>query len=179
VRFEDIVGGGAIPLGSTILSATLTVTTPTDVNNPGPDASIFKVLQTWADTDDGNSSVWSAYGDGVQTNGFEAASAASGISLPLGSLATAGNSATFDVTSILQDWANGEDNFGFLINVTGGMDDTLRLAHSEYMGTDGIGARPLLTVEFLPPAPEPSSFLLLGLGLFGLASHARRQRQRA
>ncbi|GJM25178.1 MAG: hypothetical protein DHS20C16_15930 [Phycisphaerae bacterium] len=71
MRFDDMFGtnGGQIPPTADILSATLTV----EITNssPGVGASLYRMLQTWNDTD-----TWNTWIGGIQNDGAEAAVAA-------------------------------------------------------------------------------------------------------
>ena len=81
--------------------------------------------------------------------------------------------------SIVQDWVStGGPLTGFMLfaesnNALVGGNGGIR--SSEFAT---LLQRPLLTIHTaVPPAPEPGSFALIGLGAFGLARHTRRQRR--
>lgn len=95
LRFDDIFGAdpGKIPPGASILSATLTINVTNE--SVGVGASLYRMLQTWNDTD-----TWNTWGNGIQNNGIEAATTAD----------TSGNSGTglfsLNVTTSLAAWAS-------------------------------------------------------------------------
>jgi hypothetical protein len=101
VRFTDIFGddAGQIPLGATILSATLELQTTT----AGDGATLHRMLQPWSDSD-----TWDSLQNGIQADGVEALAQAD---LETGFI-TAGTT-RLDVTTSLQAWADGQVNFGW------------------------------------------------------------------
>ncbi|WP_181423484.1 Ig-like domain-containing protein [Halomonas heilongjiangensis] len=101
VRFDDIFGSGAgqIPLGATILSATLELQTTTS----GDGARLHRMLQSWSD-----SSTWDSLGNGIQADGVEAM-----VQSDLNTGFVAAGTTQLDVTTSLQAWANGQANHGW------------------------------------------------------------------
>ncbi|TWT30275.1 hypothetical protein KOR34_48330 [Posidoniimonas corsicana] len=129
IRFDDIVGAGAIPSGATILSATLDLRTASHVG-PTVAPGIFAVLRLAVPFDgnstfdgtfgDGDSSYLSAQ-DGIDTDNGEA-------DWLIGSLDAGVNEPRFepnafysvDVTRAVQVWAEGGPNLGLaIVNVEG------------------------------------------------------------
>jgi hypothetical protein len=111
-------GPGQVPIGATILSASLTLTT---VNPSTTGASLYRMLVDWTDA-----ATWDSLGDGVQP-GAEATL------LPdLDIAAIALGTSSFDVTASVQAWLSGaltaadanEANNGWLLvsNTTNGWD---------------------------------------------------------
>ncbi|MDI5934704.1 Ig-like domain-containing protein [Halomonas kalidii] len=101
VRFDDIFGSGAgqIPLGATILSATLELQTTTS----GDGARLHRMLQSWSD-----SATWDSLGNGIQADGVEAM-----VQSDLNTGFVAAGTTQLDVTTSLQAWANGQANHGW------------------------------------------------------------------
>ncbi|MBE0489550.1 MAG: tandem-95 repeat protein [Halomonas sp.] len=101
VRFDDIFGdaAGQVPLGATILSATLELQTTTS----GDGATLHRMLQPWSDGD-----TWDSLQNGVQADGVEALAQAD---LETGAVTT--GTTRLDVTTSLQAWADGENNLGW------------------------------------------------------------------
>ena len=134
LSFSNIFGDGPgqIPLGSTITSATLTVTVGNGTNTP---VSFYRMAQDWTAY---ASWTWNSFGAGIQTDGSEALSAADFTLARLGTGAQ-----TIDVVSSLQAWSNGAMNFGWLLS-SGGTDG---LAFSSSEGTSA----PVLTVTYDAP----------------------------
>jgi hypothetical protein len=101
VRFTDIFGddAGQIPLGATIVSATLELQTTT----AGDGATLHRMLQSWSDGD-----TWDSLQNGIQADDVEALAQAD---LETGFI-TAGTT-RLDVTTSLQAWADGQVNFGW------------------------------------------------------------------
>lgn len=114
LKFDSLFGSGAgqIPLGATILSASLTLEV-TDGSASG--GSINRMLVGWNST-----STWNSLGSGVQINGVEATS--TGINV--GSIST--GSHAFDVTGSLATWnaaastsaGQNASNFGWVFKPT-------------------------------------------------------------
>jgi Big-like domain-containing protein len=126
LRFEDLFGAGHIPLGATIVSATLTLQT----TNAGNGATLHRMLTPWAET-----ATWNSLLGGVSTNGVEALATAD-----LGTGTQRIGIGTFDVTASVQAWANGAANYGWVF---------------KSLGTDGWGflssegsVSPKLTVKY-------------------------------
>lgn len=101
VRFDDVVGTGSgqVPPGATVTSATLSLRTV----DRGSGASLHRMRTNWSESD-----TWSSLGNGVQTDGVEAVSAAD---VKTGSTST--GTTTVDVTTSVAAWVGGAANLGW------------------------------------------------------------------
>jgi hypothetical protein len=136
IRFDGLFGtDGLLSEGAAITGATLRFRTASSTDGP---VGLHRMLQTW--NGDGT---WNSFGgDGVQADALEAASAADDSKPNL----QGGTFSTFDVTSSLQAWAEGEENNGWLILNQSG--DGWDIATDLYSGTDFSDRRPRLTVYY-------------------------------
>ncbi len=159
VRFDDIFGVGAIPAaGIVILSATLQFWTKSFSDGP---VTVHQMLTDW----DLGTTWTSLGGNGIADDIVVAPDdSETGIAdeAPV----------TFDVTSSLTAWAatGGADNYGwgFQTTNTNGWDFNTESKSDE-------ARRPLLSVTYTTSTvPEPTTLLLLGLGLVGLWFEKRR-----
>lgn len=180
IKFDGIFGGGAMPLGSTIDSATLTLVVPTDITYADGEANaVHQMLVDWVETDAFAAAPWAGGAtEGIDLDDSEAASVAVADSTPyaVGGVIPAGTTIELDVTSVVQDWSNGAGNYGFLLQSLGqSAGNGLFVSSSEYAGASGQEARPLLSVNYT--VPEPATALLLGVGSMILAAAVRTSRQ--
>jgi len=138
IRFDNIFGsgGGQIPLGSIINSATLTV----DVDNTssaGAQIRLHRMLVTWSE-----SSTWNSMTGGIQTDDVEAMSAHDA---QVADPASLGPEVITGLAAALQSWSDGATNHGWAL--ISNNDDGWDFDSSEN-GT--IANRPLLTVDWTP-----------------------------
>lgn len=170
IRFDNIFGAGAgqIPIGSTIISASLEMTTGTGGNASalGGGPTIHQMLMNW-DESNANGS-WNYFVGGVNIDDTQAAITADDVSLSLVNIAD-GETVSANVLNSLQAWSAGATNQGWLVM---GSDVNRWDIHSSESAT--ALSRPKLIVEFTAPIPEPSTTALLGLG--GLALILRRRK---
>jgi hypothetical protein len=138
IRFDNIIGASAIPLGSTITAAKLTVYV---TNADSLDSiDIHRMLVTW-----GESSTYNTLVNGVATDNVEAESTTlfnldAGIS----------GAATFsNLQSAVQAWANGATNHGFLLATGTSNADGWTIASSD---NATLSFRPKLEVTYTAPA---------------------------
>ncbi len=112
IRFNNIFGLGAtqVPYGSIINGATLRFY----IVNPGNNIAVHNMLVDW-----NNTATWNVMVGGVSTDGTEAEAAIVTTFDPH----PTGSFVNVDVTSSVQEWANGLPNFGWvLINTATGSD---------------------------------------------------------
>ena len=153
IRFEDVVGPGAIPLGSTIKSATLTIELSDDIDNPlfDPDFYLHRVLVPWDESD-----TWNSMGGGLQLGSELTGVLAvfSGDNSPDSDFVR-----RLDVTSSVQAWASGQANWGWAIlpEIISGNDDGIAIRSSE---SSIAILRPRLEVEY----EEPCGYTVYGQG---------------
>ncbi|MEO8241980.1 MAG: DNRLRE domain-containing protein, partial [bacterium] len=135
VSFSNIFGNGPgqIPLGSTITSASLTLTLTDGTSDP---VSFYRMASDWTSL---STLTWNSLGNGVQTDGTEALATAD---VSLSSLS--GGVKSIDVMTSLQAWSNGAANYGWMLSSGGS--DGFAFNSSETTGS------PVLTVTFDPPA---------------------------
>lgn len=169
LRFADIFGNqpGQIPLGATIVSATLTVQT----NNPGHGARMHRMLLPW----DAENDTWNSFGSGqngrnstpgAQADNIEARSAwDSQIGMFTGAGTTGSGVTIMGVTNDIQAWANGATNNGWLMRGWQDRTDGWAFSPSE---AENPEHRPMLTVQWLPPNSATSTRFRQDLdGYFG------------
>ncbi len=147
IKFPNIFGGGAgsIPLGSRILSATLTL----EVNNPGDDVLLYQLIESW----DEATVTWNEASTGVSWTNAGAYGTGSHKATAVGTLSAPESSNSVDVTASVQNWSFGELNEGWLLKDTGG--DGVDIRSSEY-ATGSV--RPKLEVTWVPnTAPTVAS----------------------
>lgn len=135
LRFDGIIGTTEIPAGSTINAATLTLQVSDTTTGL---ISFHALLADW----DQASTTWnnSFGGDGVQPDDVDAVSTADDV--VSGGLTTV----IVNVTSSVQAWANGDDNFGWALLSSSGDEWTIHTSEKN-------GLEPVLSVDFTPPPP--------------------------
>ena len=170
LRFDDIVGSGPgqIPAGTQILEATLTLTTEGSRSNTRRGATLHRMLAPWNATD-----TWNDWGDGStphnDTPGIQADGAESDSAIELSTGFVSRGTRSFDVTSSVQAWANGETNLGWLLMPVTDTDSWL-FRSSEF---EVVSERPMLTVTLVP---EPSGLMVVAVaGLVGLLMSERNR----
>jgi len=148
LRF-DIFGSGAgqVPLGSTIISATLTLTTDIDGNSRGDGAKFHRLLQSWNES----SVTWnnSFGGNGIDTTEGNT-EAISSCDLDTGYMVEGTHTFTMATTS-LQAWSDGAANYGWAMLPPNG-DDAWVIDSSE--ATMVARYTPKLTVMYIAPKPS-------------------------
>jgi hypothetical protein len=160
IRFSGLVGASTnqIASGSSILSASLTLHV---VNASTTSPSVYQMLADW----DENGVTWnnaSAVGNG--SAGFQADGVDAHSTLVNTFPAAALGDAVFDVTSVVQNWINGDQNYGLLF--LSSSTDAAEFATSQ----DDLHVRPRLVIEYETSVPAPASLAFLMLGIFGLIS---------
>jgi hypothetical protein len=139
LSFANIFGNGLgqIPLGSTITSATLTVTLSDGTTSP---FTFHRMAQDWTAL---SSWTWNSFGAGVQTDGVEALSTADVSLVGLGTGAQ-----SIDVMQSLRAWSEGAANYGWLL-INAGADGFA------FNSAQSLNA-PQLTVTYeAPTVPQP------------------------
>lgn len=133
--FNDIFGSGPrqIPVGAVITSATLTLNV---TDGTSERFSLHRMLTDWTAVPNWT---WNALGNGIQTDGTEAATTADATVASI-----AAGSRSINVLQSLQAWADGVPNFGWALLMTGsnGWD---------FNSSEGAVA-PTLTVDYTMPA---------------------------
>lgn len=128
VRFDNLVGSapGQIPLGTEVLSASLTIQLADDIDTPLYDPRFFvhQVLVPWSED-----STWNSLG-----NGLSSSELSPGIASFRGDNAPNEDGLRrLDVTSAVRAWVSGAPNHGFAIlpEIIAGNDDGIEILTSE------------------------------------------------
>jgi hypothetical protein len=160
IFFGDIFGAGAVPEGVTITGATLEGW----VDNPFGSATVARLLGDIANRPaDFGASAGTFYEDDPAE-----ASSASHAACATTSSCTPPIPIVWDVTAIVQAWANGDTNFGFVLVPETTDGGTL-------VGTDSTlnpTLRPILTVTYAE-VPEPGVLVLLAAAALTLRGSRR------
>jgi hypothetical protein len=146
IRFDDIFGNGPgqVPVGSQIVSATLSLTTANVTGGPGPGGEFYMMLQPWTATD-----TWDLWTDGIQPNGYEA------YDYPTTEAGTGANTTvvgagahSFDLSYDVYYFSLGYyDNNGWVIIPWSGATDAWGIYTSE---ATTAANRPKLTIVYIP-----------------------------
>jgi hypothetical protein len=149
LKFTDLfgTGPGQIPAGAKIVFAELTM----NVADSGHGARFNRMLGDWDET-----ITFTSVGDGIALDDVEAVS---GTNAFLGDQAhntTSGTGLrTIGVTSDVQAWANGTNNYGWVMSTWEGGENGTAFSPCE---TTNVVLRPRLRVGWLPPSESVASF---------------------
>ena len=141
LRFDGIVGGGAIPAGSTVVNATLVLDVVDDIDTPlyNPNFIVHPVIRAWDEA-----STWNSLSGGLTVGADLGAQVASfsGDNSP-----DSESMRRIDITQTVQSWVNGTPNWGIAIlpQIISGNDDGIDIRASENTNTI---LRPRLEVTF-------------------------------
>jgi hypothetical protein len=170
LRFDDLFGNGAGQIKATdsIVSATVTLVT----DSYGSGLLAHDMLVAW----DEATATWNSFGNGIQTDGTEAAAVAfATLGANSGGTNVATDTFSIDVTASLQAAQAGSlPGYGWALmpwmpDGTNGLDF---ITKEGFLAAD----RPLLSVEVAPvPEPETYALMLAGLGLVGFAARKARR----
>ncbi|HZZ44186.1 MAG TPA: DNRLRE domain-containing protein [Tepidisphaeraceae bacterium] len=138
IKFANLFQNNRIPANAVIKSATLTLTTDTATDSQTTTSvSLYRMLQTWGETD-----TWSSLGGSIATDGSQAILAANGTVTPTARGATV----SFDVTESVYAWLEGATDNGWVLLPNG--NDGWRFVSSD---SSDIADRPLLQVSYFIP----------------------------
>jgi hypothetical protein len=166
--FQGIVGDGGTPAGATILSATLEGW----VTNPFGSASLTRLLDDIASRPNAASASILDVAGSFYDAQLVSASHPGGCATT--SLCDPPVFISWDVTAIVQAWADGAANHGFLL-----LPETTNGGNLATTDAPDPSLRPRLVVEFdanTVSVAEPGALVLLGLGLAGLGACGRPRR---
>ena len=165
IRFDQLFGAGPgqIRPGDTIVSATLTLV----AFDPGSGLRLHDMLVSWSQ----GTATWNSLGNGVQI-GSEAGPVLSSIGADNSTANVAAGVLNFDVTSsLLGVQAGNLPGHGWLLNPFVNGTNGIDVRSSEFAT---LADRPLLTVQ-ITPVPEPTTWLLLALGLSAIGLFVRQR----
>lgn len=111
IKFPYIFGEGRVPLGSSIVSATLDVR----CSNPGNVMKLYRLREDWLEGE----VTWNRRAAGALWSNPGADGLGSHASVALDGNCTATGWRTIDVTFFMQEWSNGEPNYGIVLTDTG------------------------------------------------------------
>jgi hypothetical protein len=146
MRWDALVGAGPaqVPAGAQIVSATLVIDVPDDIDTPfyNPNFLVHRMTRSWDE-----SSTWNSLAGGLTVGAdmTDAIASFSGDNQP-----DADTLRRVDVTAAVAAWAAGEPNHGLALvpQVISGNDDGIEIRASENPNTI---LRPRLEVVFVPP----------------------------
>lgn len=159
VGFFDVIGTnpGQIPPNATINSATLTLNF-SDAGSAGAPVTVHQMLKGWVE----NEVTWtqlkngSPFGNvpftptqGPALNPGGGAPGTDYVSTPVDSKTAPAGARDFNLTTVLQAWANGASNFGVYLRYR---DTNGAQFHSDDAAT--LANRPLLTIDYTDPNPD-------------------------
>lgn len=154
IRFDDLFSAGGIPVGATILGATLRTVTDSETDT---NISIHRMLVDW-----NSSSTWNSLVDGVGL-GVDTVAAADDTKGPIEDP----SAPLWDVTASVQAWAAGAANHGWVFTNDGGN------GWDVFTNLAAQGSRPELTVEYAAPVPLPAAVWLLGSAVAAVGMRRR------
>src|SRR5207247_2001568 len=163
LKFPQLMGPntGQIPIGATIVSATLQLYIP---SNNGTTEDLYQTWESWTEA----TVTWNSFA----THGFPQRS---GVVLTF--VPAPPGWVSVNVTYVVQKWAEGDPNQGVLLSSLNG--DAVEYASSEF---STLANRPKLTVTYeAPVAPElrdPRAWLRRSGSEFDLYSESRRSHPR-
>jgi hypothetical protein len=178
LKFGNLFGSGPgqIPVGSTINSARLVMTTgglldSGNANTAGAWAA-SQVLVDWPSTTHYQDAIWG--GDGPTFPGSKTSTittpGSSTTELSVLSLINAAawdQKAIFDVTNAVQAWAGGTANYGLDVQATGTSDGWQVF----FSGANSVSNRPQLLVYYAPPASTEPAANTVDLSTNGVLSY--------
>ena len=146
LRWDGLVGAGPrqVPLGAQVVSATLVIDVPDDIDTPlfNPNFLVHRMTRGWDE-----SSTWNSLGGGLSTPAdmTPAIAVFSGDNQP-----DIDTMRRVDVTAAVAAWVAGEPNHGLAIlpEIISGNDDGIEIRASENGNTI---LRPRIEVVFVPP----------------------------
>jgi len=146
VRWDGLVGAGPrqVPLGAQVVSATLVIDVPDDIDTPlfNPNFLVHRMTRGWDE-----SSTWNSLAGGLSTPAdmTPAIAVFSGDNQP-----DTDTMRRVDVTAAVAAWVAGEPNHGLAIlpEIISGNDDGIEIRASENGNTI---LRPRIEVVFFPP----------------------------
>ncbi len=146
LRWDGLVGAGPrqVPLGAQVVSATLVIDVPDDIDTPlfNPNFLVHRMTRGWDE-----SSTWNSLGGGLSTPAdmTPAIAVFSGDNQP-----NIDTMRRVDVTAAVAAWVAGEPNHGLAIlpEIISGNDDGIEIRASENGNTI---LRPRIEVVFVPP----------------------------
>ncbi|MCE5198330.1 MAG: DNRLRE domain-containing protein [Armatimonadota bacterium] len=153
--------------GSNITSATLSLVGWQSWANGTPTIDVYRITEGWTE----NGATWNSR-DGVNA-----------WTTPGGTYTTAGSveyvatapTSTVNVTNIVQAWANGQSNYGFLLHWNSDICAGSYI-YNNHKNTWNPNELPTLAISYAP-VPEPSSVLALLVGVTSLAGGLIRRRK--
>jgi hypothetical protein len=167
IRFDNIIGGGGIPAGATILDAKLTLTTTdTSVSSNSPSGesyNVYRLTQAFdsnstldGDFGDGDG-LFTSFVDGVEPEQGECDFNVGTFDHDFDNSPMEVNIAySADVTRAVQSWVDGDDNLGLAIMSDHTDNDDGWSVHST--GSSLTTARPILEVTYTTAAVQVFEF---------------------
>jgi len=135
IKFLNVFGGGPgrVPLGTTIISATLKV----NCSNLGNMMTLYRLKEDWAEGE----VTWNERSSGVPWTNGGADGTGSNAGVALDGDCTATGWRTMDITQFVQEWSDGAANFGIVLTDSGGSDGV------DFYSSES-GTPPILTITY-------------------------------
>lgn len=150
LKFENLFGSGAgqIPAGSTIVSASLSFWVGQAASSTSP-INLHRMAIPW----NAATATWNSFsGNGAPGIQFDNVEAAAAPDVAVTNPASDGYVIISGLAAVVQSWAVAGSNFGWVFS-PGGQSSNWSMDSSESATT---GHRPVLTVQFTPPTPQPA-----------------------